>query len=71
MTTEYLTGYTNERYRELLRPLKVMRITDMEVLQEELRLATRVLQVATPEHTVLYKRYAAVTEAINWWKEEI
>ena len=71
MTTEYLTGYSNERYRELLSPVKTLRIDDMEVLQEELRLAARLLQVSTPEHSEVHKRYAAVTEAINWWKEEI
>jgi len=71
MTTLYLTGYPNERYRELIQPIKTLRINDMEKLQEELRRSCRELKIATPKHDEVYKRYAAVTAAIKFWKYEV
>ena len=65
--TEYLTG-EKPVYDPFLEEFATNRIQSMRNLLTELGLATRDLEVCSPEWEEIHTRYKEVETGIKWWR---
>ena len=67
--TEYLTGYTSDRYAQELIPLVAKRVSDMRKMLTVLRTSMDGKERTGIAYHKTIERYQKIDQAIDWWQE--
>ena len=65
--TEYLTGYTSDRYAQELIPLVAKRVSDMRKMLTVLRTSMHDKERTGTAYHKTIERYQKIDQAIDWW----